>query len=98
MNRRLAKRGDKLLSSVASPTRYAMMEKLGSRPVNGTAVAEGEGMKKDDSTRLECGLVYSKGKGEIYRLDSETLETISVVVEDYAERFLLTEMECASSK
>jgi DNA-binding transcriptional ArsR family regulator len=105
MKRGLADTCYGFFSSLSSPTRLAIMEKLRSRPMNVTnlvdLLGQEQSMISHNLKSLErCSLVYSerRGKEKIYSLNSETMEKIFKAAENHAERFCPAKGKCAYSK
>ncbi len=105
MKRGLAETCYGFFSTLASPTRLAIIEKLRSGPMNVTGLVEALGQEQSMISHnlrpLEhCVLVYSerRGKEKIYSLNSETMEMIFKAVEKHAEKFCPAKGKCINSK
>lgn len=92
-------------STLANPTRLAIMEKLMSGSMNVTTMAtelgQEQSMISHNLTPLErCALVYSERKGKeiVYSLNKETMEKIFSAVENHAEKFCPAKGKCKNSK
>ncbi|MCJ7634707.1 metalloregulator ArsR/SmtB family transcription factor [Candidatus Bathyarchaeota archaeon] len=93
MKRGLADTCCGLFSTLANPTRLAIMEKLRSGPMNVSTIAtelgQEQSMISHNLMPLErYALVYSerKGKGRAYRLNTETMGKIFEAVESHAQQ------------
>ena len=92
-------------STLANPTRLAILEKLRSTPMNVTDLAEALGqehsMVSHNLRTLEkCNLVSSvrKGKEKIYTINNETVGGIFKVVENHAENHCPFHGTCSESR
>jgi len=104
MKRGLADTCYGFFSTLASPTRLAIMEKLRSRPMNVTTLVgllgQEQSMISHNLKPLErCALVHSerRGKEKIYSLNSDTMEKVFKTVENHAEKFCSARRKCANS-
>jgi len=104
MKRGLAETCYGFFSTLANPTRLAILELLRSSPMNVMAIAEALGQEQSMVSHnlkpLErCAFVYSerKGKEKMFRLNTETMETIFKTVENHAQSFCPAKGRCANS-
>ena len=105
MKRGLAETCYGFFSTLASPARLAIMEKLRLGSMNVTALIEALGQEQSmvsHNLRLleRCALIYSekRGRERIYRLNTETMETIFKAVENHANKFCPMKGKCSNSK
>ncbi|MBN1683773.1 winged helix-turn-helix transcriptional regulator [Candidatus Bathyarchaeota archaeon] len=94
-----------LFSTLANPTRLAILEKLRQGSMNVSALAkileQEQSMISHNLKPLEkCALVYSErnGKEKYYKLNYDTMERIFKAVEDHANNFCPFGGMCADSK
>jgi DNA-binding transcriptional ArsR family regulator len=92
-------------STLANPTRLAIMERLRSGPMNVSAIAaelgQEQSMISHNLMPLErCALVYAerKGKGRVYRLNTETMEKIFEAVESHAQKSCPAKGRCIHAR
>jgi ArsR family transcriptional regulator, nickel/cobalt-responsive transcriptional repressor len=92
-------------STLANPTRLAILEKLRTTPMNVTDLADAIGqehsMVSHNLRTLErCNLISSErnGKEKIYSVNKETVEGIFRVVENHAENHCPFHGACSESK
>jgi ArsR family transcriptional regulator len=92
-------------STLANPTRLAILEKLRERDMSVTelvgALGQEQSMVSHNLQQLaRCGLVRSQkeGKSNVYRLNRETMEAIFKVVEDHAENRCPLGGSCPNSR
>jgi DNA-binding transcriptional ArsR family regulator len=92
-------------STLANPTRLAILEKLTDGPQNVTALSESLGQEQSMVSHnlgpLErCGIVAStrQGKQKVYQLNGDTAERLFQVVKAHAEKFCPFHGACAESK
>ena len=93
-----------LLSTLANPTRLAIMERLYRSDMNVTELSEALGqdqsMISHNLKRLvRCKLAYSKpsGRSKIYSLNRETAEAIFKAVQDHAQKYCPYKGKCPRS-
>lgn len=105
MKRGLAETCYGFFSTLANPTRLAIMEKLKSGPMNVSTIAaelgQEQSMISHNLMPLErCALVYSerKGKGKVYRMNTETMEKIFEAVENHVQKFCKAKGRCTRSR
>jgi DNA-binding transcriptional ArsR family regulator len=91
-------------STLANPTRLAILEKLRNHPMNVTGLAEAleqeQSMISHNLKTLErCNLVSSerKGKEKIYSVNPETVEGLFRVAENHAANHCPYHGTCADS-
>ena len=91
-------------STLANPTRLAILEKLRDGPMNVTGLADSlrqeQSMVSHNLRPLEyCAFVYSerRGKEKIYTLNQETIGALFDVLESHAKRFCPFGGECPKS-
>jgi DNA-binding transcriptional ArsR family regulator len=92
------------LSTLANPTRLAIMEKLYESDMNVTELSAALGQDQSMISHnlkklLRCNLAYStpSGKSTIYSLNRETAEAVFRVVQDHAQKHCLYKGRCPSS-
>jgi len=92
------------LSTLANPTRLAIMEKLYESDMNvtqlSTALGQNQSMISHNLKKLvRCGLAYStrKGKSMIYSLNKETSEAIFNTVRNHAQKHCPFKGNCPRS-
>jgi DNA-binding transcriptional ArsR family regulator len=92
-------------STLANPTRLAIMEKLRSGPMNVSTIAvelsQEQSMISHNLMPLErCALVYSerKGKERVYSLNTETMEKMFEAVENHSKKFCPAKGKCVHSR
>lgn len=92
-------------STLANPTRLAILEKLMANPMSVTDLAEAldqeQSMVSHNLRTLErCNLIASqrRGKEKIYAVNEETVSGIFRVVENHAEKHCPFHGECPDSK
>ncbi len=92
-------------STLANPTRLAILENLRDAPMSVTDLAEAIGQEQSmishNLRALErCNLIGSerKGKEKIYAVNKETVEGIFRVVENHAEKHCPFHGACPESK
>jgi DNA-binding transcriptional ArsR family regulator len=92
-------------STLANPTRLAILEKLRTTPMNVTELAEAlsqeHSMISHNLRSLErCNLISSarRGKEKVYAVNKETVEGIFRVVENHAEKHCPFHGTCSESK
>jgi DNA-binding transcriptional ArsR family regulator len=92
-------------STLANPTRLAILEKLRGTPMNVTELAEALGqehsMVSHNLHTLErCNLVSSerRGKEKMYSINRETVEGIFGIVENHAEKHCPFHGVCSESR
>lgn len=92
-------------STLANPTRLAILEKLRAKSMNVTELAETLGQEQSMISHnlrdLErCNLVHSErnGKEKIYSMNKDTVEGIFKVVENHAENHCPFHGACKDSK
>ena len=92
------------LSTLANPTRLAIMEKLYESDLNVTQLSEA--LKQDQSMishnlkkLTRCRLIYSKrsGKSTVYSLNRDTAEAIFNAVKNHAEKHCPYKGSCPRS-
>ena len=92
------------LSTLANPTRLAIMEKLYQSEMNVTQLSND--LRQDQSMishnlkkLMRCRLVYSKrsGKSTIYSLNRETAEAIFKAIRNHAQKHCPYKGTCPSS-
>ena len=93
MKRGLSKICYGFFSTMANPTRLAILEKLKENSMNVTALAEALGQEQSMvshnlKTLEKCNLISSdrRGRENVYSINSETVEGIFRVVENHAEK------------
>lgn len=88
-------------SSMANPTRLAILERLLESPMSVTQLASS--LRQEQSMishnlrpLIRCRFVYMerRGKRRIYHVNRETVETLFKVVKNHAERFCPTGGRC----
>ncbi len=91
-------------STLANPTRLAILEKLLDGPKNVSNLSEllsqEQSMVSHNLDPLErCGIVTSErqGKQKVYRLNGDTAERLFQVVRDHAEKFCPSHGACEYS-
>ncbi len=91
-------------STLANPTRLAILEQLQEGPMNVTNLArtldQEQSMISHNLKPLEyCALVYSerRGKEKVYSLNHETVEALFKVLENHAGKFCPYGGECPRS-
>lgn len=91
-------------STLANPTRLAILEKLSESEMNVTQLSEVLNQEQSMISHnlkplLECRFVYSKrtGKSRIYNLNRDTVEKIFNIVEYHAENHCPYKGKCAKS-
>ena len=91
-------------STLANPTRLAILEKLRGNPMNVTGLAEAIGQEQSMvshnlKTLERCNLVHSerKGKEKMYSINSETVEGLFRVVENHAVNHCPFHGSCSES-
>lgn len=91
-------------STLANPTRLAILEQLQEGPMNVTNLArtldQEQSMISHNLKPLEyCAFVYSerRGKEKIYSLNHETVEALFKALENHAEKFCPYGGECPRS-
>jgi DNA-binding transcriptional ArsR family regulator len=89
-------------STLANPTRLAIVEKLLEQPMNVTTIAESlqqeQSMISHNLRQLvKCKFVKVEriGKQRIYSVNNETVETIIEAVENHAEKYCLRGDACS---
>lgn len=94
-----------LFSTLANPTRLAILEKLRIQSMNVSTLAQvldqEQSMISHNLKPLErCALIYSErsGKEKIYSLNKDTMEKIFKAVEDHANNQCPFGGMCADSK
>ena len=94
-----------LFSTLANPTRLAILENLRDTPMNVSTLAEAlkqeQSMISHNLKPLErCALIYSErsGKEKIYKLNKDTMEKIFKAVEDHANNHCPFSGMCVDSK
>jgi len=92
-------------STLANPTRLAILENLRTTPLNVTDLAEAIGQEQSmvshNLRMLErCNLIKGerKGKEKIYSINKETVEGLFRVVENHAEKHCPFHGACPDSK
>jgi DNA-binding transcriptional ArsR family regulator len=92
-------------STLANPTRLAILEKLRGEQMNVTDLADALGQEQSMishnlRTLERCNLVHSerRGKEKIYAINKETIEGIFKVVENHAEKHCPSNGTCSASK
>lgn len=92
-------------STLANPTRLAILEKLRDNPMNVTILAEAirqeQSMVSHNLKTLErCNLVHSerRGKEKIYSINTETVEGLFRVVENHATNHCPFHGSCSDSR
>lgn len=92
------------LSTLANPTRLAIMERLYEKDMNvsqlSTALGQEESMISHNLKKLvRCGLAYStrEGKSKVYSLNRETAEAIFNAVKTHAEKHCPFKGRCPRS-
>ncbi|MCX6657031.1 MAG: metalloregulator ArsR/SmtB family transcription factor [Candidatus Bathyarchaeota archaeon] len=92
-------------STLANPTRLAILETLRQHPMNVTKIAEAldqeQSMVSHNLRTLEkCNLVSGerRGKEKIYSINPETVEGIFKVVENHAAKHCPYQRACSESK
>jgi len=93
MKRGLAKLCYGFFSTLANPTRLAIMEKLNESDMNVTELSKSlnqeQSMVSHNLKKLvQCRFVYSKrkGKSRVYSLNNETAQTLFKAVQNHAEK------------
>jgi len=92
-------------STLANPTRLAIMEKLSKRSMNVTQLSEALGQEQSMvSHNLEkltrCKFVHSdrKGKTIVYSLNKETASTLFNTVKNHAQKHCPYKGKCPASR
>ncbi len=92
-------------STLANPTRLAILEKLKATPMNVTDLAatlkQEQSMVSHNLRTLErCNLVHSErnGKEKVYAVNDETVGGIFKVVENHAKKHCPFHGACSESK
>ncbi len=92
-------------STLANPTRLAILEKLREAPMSVTDLAEAIGQEQSMishnlRTLERCNLIGSvrNGKEKIYAVNKETVEGIFRVVENHAEKHCPFHGACSESR
>jgi DNA-binding transcriptional ArsR family regulator len=92
-------------STLANPTRLAILETLRQHPMNVTNIAESldqeQSMVSHNLRTLEkCNLVSGerRGKEKIYSINPETVESLFKVVENHAAKHCPYQGACSESK
>lgn len=92
-------------STLANPTRLAILEKLRGNPMNVTSLAEAIGQEQSMishnlKTLERCNLVHSerKGKEKVYSINVETVEGLFRVVENHAVNHCPFHGSCPESR
>ena len=92
-------------STLANPTRLAILEKLRTTPMNVTDLADALGQEHSMishnlKTLERCNLISFErnGKEKIYAVNKETVEGILKVVENHAENHCPFHGACSESK
>jgi len=92
-------------STLANPTRLAIMEKLSKRSMNVTQLSEALGQEQSMvSHNLEkltrCRFVYSKRKGKaiVYSLNRETASMLFNTIKNHAEKHCPYKGKCPDSR
>ena len=92
-------------STLANPTRLAILESLREGSRNVTAISEAleqeQSMVSHNLKPLErCGLVFieRRGREKVYSLNRKTVETIFTAVEHHAENFCPAKGRCEHSR
>lgn len=92
------------LSTLANPTRLAIMERLYESDMNvtelSTALGQDQSMISHNLKKLvRCNLAYStpSGKSTIYSLNRETAEAIFKTVQDHAQKHCQHKGRCPRS-
>ncbi len=92
-------------STLANPTRLAILEKLRDYPMNVTSLAEAidqeQSMISHNLKTLErCNLVHSerKGKEKVYSINTETVEGLFRIVENHAVNHCPFHESCPESR
>lgn len=91
----------KFFSTLANPTRLAIMEKLIFRPMSVSeitaAIDQEQSMVSHNLRKLaRCGFVKSdsEGKKRIYHGNKETFKALLSIIENHAEKYCPTEGRC----
>ena len=104
MKRKLSKVCYGFFSTLANPTRLAILEKLSESDMNVTQLAQT--LKQEQSMishnlkpLLYCRFIYSErqGKSKIYRLNSDTFDKLFKVVENHAQNHCAYDGNCPNS-
>ena len=92
-------------STLANPTRLAVLEKLMGGPMNVSSLAEALGQEQSMMSHnlkpLErCGIIVveRRGKEKMYMLQGETAEQLFRVVKHHSENYCPFKGACADSK
>lgn len=90
-------------STLANPTRLAVLENLIEGPMSVSDIAEALEQEQSMISHnlrplVRCGFVQveSKGKERIYHLNRDTFEALLAVVENHAKRYCPTGGRCQS--
>ena len=88
-------------STLANPTRLAIIEHLNTRPMSVSELVEALGQEQSMISHnlrplTQCKFVTRKreGKNNVYYLNHETMDPILVAVENHAEKFCLNGANC----
>jgi ArsR family transcriptional regulator len=91
-------------STLANPTRLAILEKLSDADMNVTQLTQS--LKQEQSmishnlkSLLHCRLIYSRkeGKTRIYSVNRDTVNELFKIVEDHAESHCLFNGNCPNA-
>jgi len=92
-------------STLANPTRLAILEKLRANPMNVTDLAATLGQEQSMishnlSTLEKCNFIKSdrRGKEKVYSINKETVEGLFKVVENHAENHCPFHGDCPRSR
>ncbi|UCH37566.1 MAG: helix-turn-helix transcriptional regulator [Candidatus Bathyarchaeota archaeon] len=92
-------------STLANPTRLAILEKLSNGNMNVTQLTQA--LKQEQSMishnlkpLLHCRLIYSRkeGKTRIYSINRETVNELFNIVENHAEKHCLFQGNCPDAR
>jgi DNA-binding transcriptional ArsR family regulator len=92
-------------STLANPTRLAILEKLRDKPMNVTSLADVIGQEQSMvshnlKTLERCNLVQSerRGKEKVYSINAETVDGLFRVVENHAANHCPFHGSCSDSR